>query len=55
LDVKSYRLKTKLRLETITGDDTLIVEINMQYSNNYGSCTGASIVVVLKGFTNSTF
>ena len=44
------------RLETITGDDTLIVEISMQYCDNYGSsCTDASVVAVNKGFTNSSF
>jgi hypothetical protein len=42
-------------LGTITGDDTLIVEIRKQYCDDYGCCTDASVVAVDKGFTNSTF
>ncbi len=33
-------------LETITGDDTLIVGIKMQYCDDCGSCTDASVVAV---------
>ena len=38
-----------LVIETITGDDTLIVEISTQYCNDYGSCTDASVVAVDRG------
>jgi hypothetical protein len=37
------------RLETFTGDDTLIVEISTQFCDDYGSCTDASVVAVDKG------
>jgi hypothetical protein len=35
----------------ITGDDTQIIGISMQYCDNYGGCTDASVVAVDKGFT----
>jgi hypothetical protein len=38
-----------LQLETITEDDTLIVEISTQYCHDYGSCTDASVVAVDRG------
>jgi hypothetical protein len=36
-------------LGTITGDDTLIVEVSTQYCYDYGSCTDASVVAVDRG------
>ena len=46
----------KVSLETITGDDTLNVEISKQYCDDNGSCTDASVVVAVdKGLQNSTF
>ncbi len=38
-----------LRLETITGDDSLIIGISMQYCDNYGSCTDFGVVAVDRG------
>jgi hypothetical protein len=46
LVARTWPLRATPQLETITGDDNLIVEISIQYCDNYGSCTDASVVVV---------
>ena len=53
---KTFRFVGLLPFETITGDDTIIVEISTEYGDNYGRrCTDACLVSVGKSFTNSTF